>query len=69
MVSPGFTLVTWFTAGNRLNTECALRTVKKLRCPAAFDAKDTGNKWEGEASDIKGGTPGRAADFRGCFMK
>lgn len=47
VMSPGFTLATRFTAGNRLNTELALKPREALHYPAAVDAKDMGNKWGG----------------------
>lgn len=53
IVSPGFTLATCFTAGNRLNTELAFKLKEALHCPAAVDANDTGNKWEGGSFKYK----------------
>lgn len=69
-MSPGFTLATRFTAGNRFNTKLALKLEEALHCPAAASASDTESVWEwGAASNINGGTSGRAADLRGRFMK
>lgn len=47
IVSPGFTLATCFTAGNRLNAELALKLKEALHCPAAVNANNTGNKGGG----------------------